>query len=209
MNEFDFINEIRRRAAANLPSSSSPITHHSSLLFGIGDDAAVLRQFTGRNTVITADLLVEDIDFRRHATPPALLGHKALAVSLSDLAAMGARPLWALTSIGMPIDIWESDFKDEFYSGFFALADRYDVRLIGGDVSRAEFWCGLRPMTPDGTPILGATRLKRLYLATGHGTLGWTMAAGTACVMADLISGRAPEIDQSGLTIERYPNAYR
>lgn len=138
MNEFDFINKIRRRAAANLPSSSSPITHHSSLLFGIGDDAAVLRQFTGRNTVITADLLVEDIDFRRHATPPALLGHKALAVSLSDLAAMGARPLWALTSIGMPKDIWESDFKDEFYSGFFALADRYDVRLIGGDVSRAE-----------------------------------------------------------------------
>ncbi len=138
MNEFDFINEIRRRTTANLTSSSSPITHHSSLLFGIGDDAAVLRQFSGRNTVITADLLVEDIDFRRHATPPALLGHKALAISLSDLAAMGARPLWALTSIGMPDDIWESEFKDEFYSGFFALADRYDVRLIGGDVSRAE-----------------------------------------------------------------------
>jgi len=84
-----------------------------------------------------------------------------------------------------------------------------DLFPHGGDVSRAEFWCGLRPMTPDGTPILGATRLKRLYLATGHGTLGWTMAAGTACVMADLISGRAPEIDLAGLTIERYPNAYR
>jgi D-amino-acid dehydrogenase len=83
-----------------------------------------------------------------------------------------------------------------------------DLFPHGGDVSRAEFWCGLRPMTPDGTPILGATRLKRLYLATGHGTLGWTMAAGTACVMADLISGREPEIDLAGLTIERYPNAY-
>jgi D-amino-acid dehydrogenase len=59
-------------------------------------------------------------------------------------------------------------------------------------------------MTPDGTPVLGATRLKKLFLATGHGTLGWTMAAGTARVMADLISGRKPEIDLEGLGIERY-----
>ena len=83
-----------------------------------------------------------------------------------------------------------------------------DLFPRGGDVSRAEFWCGLRPMTPDGTPVVGATRLPNLYLATGHGTLGWTMAAGTARVMADVISGRAPAIDLNGLTIERYPNAY-
>ncbi|RYZ12817.1 MAG: D-amino acid dehydrogenase [Comamonadaceae bacterium] len=76
-----------------------------------------------------------------------------------------------------------------------------------GDTARAEFWCGLRPMTPDGTPILGATRLGNLYLATGHGTLGWTMAAGTARVMADLISGRTPEIDMEGLGIARYAGA--
>ena len=79
-----------------------------------------------------------------------------------------------------------------------------DLFPHGGDTTQAEFWCGLRPMTPDGTPILGATPLRRLYLATGHGTLGWTMAAGTARVMADLISGRRPEIDLDGLTIERY-----
>ena len=79
-----------------------------------------------------------------------------------------------------------------------------DLFPAGGDLARAEFWCGLRPMTPDGTPIIGATRLRGLYLATGHGTLGWTMAAGTARVMADLISGRAPQIDLAGLTIERY-----
>ncbi len=79
-----------------------------------------------------------------------------------------------------------------------------DLFPNGGDVSRAEFWCGLRPMTPDGTPVLGATWLRKLYLATGHGTLGWTMAAGTGRVMADLISGRAPAIDMDGLTIARY-----
>jgi D-amino-acid dehydrogenase len=84
-----------------------------------------------------------------------------------------------------------------------------DLFPRGGDVSRAEFWCGLRPMTPDGTPVVGPTRLRNLYLATGHGTLGWTMAAGTGRVMADVMSGRRPEIDMEGLTVERYPNAYR
>ena len=84
-----------------------------------------------------------------------------------------------------------------------------DLFPRGGDVKRAEFWCGLRPMTPDGTPVVGATRLPNLYLATGHGTLGWTMAAGTARVMADVISGRKPGIDLKGLTVDRYPGAYR
>ena len=74
----------------------------------------------------------------------------------------------------------------------------------GGDVAKAEFWCGLRPMTPDGTPIIGATPYDNLLLATGHGTLGWTMAAGTGRVIADLVSGRKPEIDLDGLTMARY-----
>lgn len=82
-----------------------------------------------------------------------------------------------------------------------------DLFPNGGDVSRAGFWCGLRPMTPDGTPIVGPTPLGNLYLATGHGTLGWTMAAGTGRVLADVISGRQPGIDLDGLTIARYPGA--
>jgi D-amino-acid dehydrogenase len=84
-----------------------------------------------------------------------------------------------------------------------------DLFPRGGDLSRAEFWCGLRPMTPDGTPVIGATPVTNLYLATGHGTLGWTMAAGTGKVMADVISGRMPAIDLAGLTIDRYPGAVR
>ncbi len=79
-----------------------------------------------------------------------------------------------------------------------------DLFPTGGDVSKATFWCGLRPMTPDGTPIIGATKIDNLLLATGHGTLGWTMAAGTGRVIADQISGRAPEIDVSGLSMARY-----
>jgi D-amino-acid dehydrogenase len=79
-----------------------------------------------------------------------------------------------------------------------------DLFPKGGDVSKASFWCGLRPMTPDGTPIVGPTPLDNLLLATGHGTLGWTMAAGTARVIADLVCGRKPDIDIEGLTMARY-----
>jgi D-amino-acid dehydrogenase len=84
-----------------------------------------------------------------------------------------------------------------------------DLFPKGGDVSQATFWCGLRPMTPDGTPIVGPTPLLNLLLATGHGTLGWTMAAGTGRVIADLVSGRRPEIDIEGLTMARYGRARR
>ena len=79
-----------------------------------------------------------------------------------------------------------------------------DLFPRGGDLSRTEFWTGLRPMTPDGTPIVGGTAIDNLYLSTGHGTLGWTMAAGTGRVMADLISGREPEISLDGLSVARY-----
>src|SRR6267378_3184985 len=91
-SEFDFINAIRNRALRSDNSTpnefaSSFIPHPSSLLSGIGDDAAVIREIAGSNSVVTADLLVEDVDFHRDTTTPRLLGHKALAVSLSDVAA--------------------------------------------------------------------------------------------------------------------------
>jgi D-amino-acid dehydrogenase len=73
-----------------------------------------------------------------------------------------------------------------------------------GDTKTAQFWSGLRPMTPDGTPIIGKARYSNLYLNSGHGTLGWTMACGSAKVLADTIAGRAPAIDAAGLNIDRY-----
>ena len=127
-SEFDFINTLRRRVASS----------NKSIVAGIGDDAAVFRTTSGKETVITADLLVEDIDFRRTTTPPYLLGHKALAVSLSDIAAMGSRPLWSLVSIGVPEDVWQTDFVERLYDGWMDLANRYGVQLIGGDTSRTN-----------------------------------------------------------------------
>jgi len=73
-----------------------------------------------------------------------------------------------------------------------------------GDLKQARYWCGLRPMTPDNPPLLGPTPHKNLFLNTGHGTLGWTMACGAGQVTADLLSGRPPEINLEGLTLARF-----
>lgn len=79
-----------------------------------------------------------------------------------------------------------------------------DLFPQGGDVSKAEFWTGLRPMTPDGTPIIGPTPYRNLHLNTGHGTLGWTMACGSGQFLADLLSNKQPAISTEGLFMDRY-----
>jgi D-amino-acid dehydrogenase len=79
-----------------------------------------------------------------------------------------------------------------------------DLYPQGGDLSQAEFWTGLRPATPDGTPIVGATRFGNLFLNTGHGTLGWTMACGSGRLLADLMAKKRPQISAEGLDIFRY-----
>ncbi|MDE2129166.1 MAG: D-amino acid dehydrogenase [Betaproteobacteria bacterium] len=77
----------------------------------------------------------------------------------------------------------------------------------GGDLPNASFWTGLRPMTPDGAPILGGTRYANLFLNTGHGTLGWTMACGSGRLVTDLVLGRTPDISTQGLALDRYDKA--
>jgi len=119
-SEFEFIETIRRRYS--LPK--------------IGDDCAVLPKDSKTDLVITTDLLVEDIDFKLEWAKPEFIGHKSLAVSLSDIAAMGAKPVWAMLSIGIPAKIWKTDFVEKFYKGWFALAKKFNVELVGGDVSK-------------------------------------------------------------------------
>lgn len=78
----------------------------------------------------------------------------------------------------------------------------------GGDLEQASFWTGLRPMTPDSTPIIGATQYKNLFLNTGHGTLGWTMACGSGKLISDLVLGHTPEISTDGLSLQRYMHVH-
>jgi D-amino-acid dehydrogenase len=76
----------------------------------------------------------------------------------------------------------------------------------GGDVTKSQFWTGLRPMTPDGTPIIGkaSEQFNNVWLNTGHGTLGWTMACGSGQLLADLLAGQKPAIQSDDLSLSRY-----
>ncbi len=100
---------------------------------GIGDDAAVTRLAAGYELVTATDALIEGVHFPQE-TPPRALGHRCLAVNLSDLAAMGAEPLWATLTLSLPTA--GSRWLREFSRGLFALADRYAVEIIGGDTVR-------------------------------------------------------------------------
>ncbi len=121
VSEFQFIENLRSKYS----------------LDKIGDDCAVLPKDQKTDLLLTADLLIEDIDFRLEWTIPEFLGHKALAVSLSDIAAMGGKPTWAMLSLGVPKNLWKTDFIDRFYVGWFDLANEFGVELVGGDISRS------------------------------------------------------------------------
>ncbi|MBS1809359.1 MAG: thiamine-phosphate kinase [Acidobacteria bacterium] len=124
-SEFSFINQIRQRAT----------TGANNLILGIGDDAAIWREHEGRERLISTDLLIEDVHFKLDYTSLACLGHKALAVSLSDIAAMGGRPEFALLSLGLPKSKLADLNWQDFFDGYFSLAQKYGVALIGGDTS--------------------------------------------------------------------------
>lgn len=127
MTEFGFIDTIRA-LCADLPHNGFE---------GIGDDCAVLPVGGGESLVFTADLLVEGVHFLRAATSPEELGGKSLAVNLSDVAAMGARPVATLLSIALPADATD-EWATRFMHGYHALAARYGVTLAGGDTTRSE-----------------------------------------------------------------------
>lgn len=103
-----------------------------------------------------------------------------------------------------------SGYSSKLYDARRATLDHSLTDLFprGGDLSRATFWSGLRPMTPDGPPVIGPTQYANLHLNTGHGTLGWTMSCGSGRVLADMLSGRKPEVDVSALNVDRYAHRF-
>lgn len=146
MTEFGFIDHIRRRFA-DLPDQGFE---------GIGDDCAVL-PLGGEALVFTSDLLTEGVHFLRHATSARELGGKSLAVNLSDVAAMGARPVATLLSIALPPDasgVW----AEEFMEGYRELSARFGTSLVGGDTTRSESGVTINVTAIGRSPL---THLKR------------------------------------------------
>jgi thiamine-monophosphate kinase len=130
-SEFELIRKYFDRPARRTQDGSR---FAASVAMGVGDDAALLQPQAGMELAVSTDLLLEGRHFSAGADPRKL-GHKSLAVNLSDMAAMGAAPRWATLAIALPAanEVWLS----EFAKGFFALADRFGVDLIGGDTTRA------------------------------------------------------------------------
>lgn len=123
LSEFELIERYFRTSGAQ----------RADVVLGVGDDAALLRSPEGSDLVAATDTLVAGVHFP-HGSPAASIGHRALAVNLSDLAAMGARPAWALLALTLP----EADeaWLGEFAAGFNALARTHQVALVGGDTTR-------------------------------------------------------------------------
>jgi thiamine-monophosphate kinase len=121
LGEFGLISRIAARVGP-----------HESVITGIGDDAAVTAITPGMRLLTSTDMLLEDVHFRRAWHDPYTLGRKSLAVSISDIAAMGGIPRWALLSVALPPDL-PLDFIDDFMRGFLELAAEFHVALIGGD----------------------------------------------------------------------------
>jgi thiamine-monophosphate kinase len=163
---------------------------------GIGDDAAVLEPARGELDVLTTDALVEGVHFRRDWTPAAAIGHKALAVNLSDLAAMGATPCASLLSLALPADFPVADF-DALIDGFATLAETSGATLVGGNLTRSP-----GPVIVDVTAVgrVGRRRLLRRDTALRGDELYVTGRIGAAAAGLARLGAGVPrdDLDEAG-----------
>lgn len=177
MTEFGFIDKICARFA-ELPLNGFE---------GIGDDCAVLPVADGDALLFTADLLNEGVHFPRRATSARELGGKALAVNLSDIAAMGGRPVATLLSLALPPDAGET-WAEEFMEGYRALSERYGVALVGGDTTRSGQGITINVTAIGRAPL---SCIKRRSAARPGDVLFTTGALGASGAgLRDLLAGR-------------------
>jgi thiamine-monophosphate kinase len=178
VKERSLIRQIRRMALASV---------NSAIKMGIGDDCAILRVKPGFELLVTTDLCIENVHFRRAWHPATAVGHRCLTRGLSDIAAMGGEPLACFLSLGLPADLPQA-WANGFLRGLLALARRHKVQLAGGDVSSAPQITAdivVTGQVPSGTAILrsGAKPGDRIYVS---GALG-----GSAGTLKQLLSGKA------------------
>lgn len=175
MNEFELIAAIRRQADT-LPNNGFE---------GIGDDCAIL-PIGDEALVFTTDALCEGVHFLRSATSPRALGHKTLAVNLSDVAAMGLRPVAVLLSLSLPRTL-DEEWAKEFMVGFTTLAKQHHVALIGGDTTRSEGGIALS-VTAIGRGSINSLKRRR-DARCGDTILVSDRLGGSAAGLRDLLAG--------------------
>jgi thiamine-monophosphate kinase len=176
------LQEIRARAARGGGAGAVRV--------GIGDDAAVLGVRRGEELVVTTDFSLEDVHFRRAWHAPEAVGHKCLARGLSDIAAMGARPVAAFVSLAVPRELTRGrsgmrSWTDRFYDGLLALAEEWSVPLAGGDLAQAPG--GVRARVAADVVLVGAVERGRALLRSGA-------HAGDALYVTGTLGGAAAEL---------------
>lgn len=189
------------RLLTRLPRTSPTV------LVGPGDDAAVLAPVRNQRLVVTTDAVVEGVHFTRAFSNPADIGHRALAVNLSDLAAMGATPRWALLSLVLP-GSWLVSDVEELVDGVAALAGRHGVAVVGGNITRTDG--SLVVDVTAGGDVEPRKWLTRQGARAGHaiyvsGTIGGA-AAGLEMLTAD---SRQPTADSRELSADRCISRHR
>jgi thiamine-monophosphate kinase len=167
--------------------------YDQSVVLGIGDDAAVIQAPDGGSLLACTDMLVEGVHFSREKTPPAAVGHKALAVNLSDIAAMGGIPRQALVAAGWPPGC-TLEYVDGVYEGLYALAEEYGVNIIGGDTVRA-------PVVTINVTVIGESRGKAVGRngARPGDLLAVTGRVGAAAAGLALLRAGLEEVAPEGL----------
>jgi len=131
----------------------------SSVIKGIGDDCAVLRYTKDKYLLITTDMIIEDVHFRLNRATPQQIGHKAMAVNISDIAACGGVGKWAVVSAGLPKDT-DLDFIDRIYSGIERIASKFNIDIVGGDTNLSE-------KIVISITVIGQVRKENLILRNG------------------------------------------
>jgi thiamine-monophosphate kinase len=167
------------------------------VLVGIGDDAAIVESERNRLEVLTVDALVEGVHFDRAFVPPDAIGHRALAVNLSDLASMGAAPRAALLSMALPASLPLEDF-DGIIAGFAAIALRYRVQLVGGNLTRTP-----GPLTIDVTAI-GSVKRRRTMVRSGARAGDDLYVSGTVGAAAAGLLSLNASVSSPSSVVERY-----
>ncbi len=136
--ENDFVQWLKRLASRKHQAKAGQRSRtKKQLRLGIGDDAALVTVSAGHELILTTDMSIEDVHFTRRLHPPEAVGHRALARSLSDIAAMGGTPCYALVSLALSKETTR-DWVSRFYRGMLSLARRFGVELIGGDTAMAS-----------------------------------------------------------------------
>lgn len=183
ISERNLIKSIRRLAGS---SATGGLGQRIGLVRGIGDDCAVLRLAPGSELLVTTDLCIEHVHFRRAWHPAASVGHRCITRGLSDIAAMGGRPLTCFLSLGLPESLPQS-WVNGFLRGFLAQARRFKAPLAGGDISSARQITAdivVTGQVPAGKAVLrsGASAGDRIYVT---GSLG-----GSAATLQQLFAGK-------------------